>query len=89
MTGDAVRHGEPVATRNQRRGFGKYHWDPCEHWPDGLELQVYDDGRVKLGGWHTSVTVTDVSNYAGGASRGSSHVVACFQPAPDRGEGSR
>ena len=54
--------------------------EPCEHWPDGLELHIYDDGRVKIGGWNTSVTVTDVSNYQRGASKPSGHVVARFGP---------
>ena len=93
MSGDALHYGKPKTTRNQRRGFDKCRWDPCEHWPDGLEIQIYDDGRVKVGGWHTSVEVTDVSNYTGGASRPSGHVVARFHPEPgqdhDKGDDQR
>lgn len=82
MTGE-LRNGEPEAERNEGRGFDKYHWPPSENWPDGLRIQIYDDGRVKIGAWHTTVTVTDVLNRGAGNSKGSSHIVARFRPASD------
>jgi hypothetical protein len=82
MKGD-LRHGNPKAKRNDRLGFDKYLWPPGPNWPQGLELHVYDDGRVKAGGWHTSAAVLDVSNFRKGGSNASAHVVAQFRPAPD------
>lgn len=81
---DGLRQGEPKVTRNERRGFDKYHWPPGENWSNGLELQIYDDGRVKIGGWHTSVAVVDVMNRARGNSNASGHVVVRFRPASDQ-----
>jgi hypothetical protein len=83
MTGDGeLRHGEPQGVRNDRRGFDKYRWPAGSHWPRGLELTIYDDGRVKVGGWHTSAMVLDVSSFRTGSSNPSGHVIARFQPAP-------
>lgn len=78
-TSDALRHGKPEPSRNDRLGFDKYLW------PDGLELHVYDDGRVKLGRKHNVVEVIDVMNRRkGGSSWGSAHVIARFRPATDQ-----
>ncbi|MDQ2874603.1 MAG: hypothetical protein M3Y33_07280 [Actinomycetota bacterium] len=79
-----LQHGEPKVTRNERRGFDKYRWPVGEHWPRGLEIQVYDDERVKVGGWHTSAAVLDVSNYRTGSSNASSHVIAQFRAASEQ-----
>lgn len=89
MTDDALRHGQPKVARNDRYGFDKYTWPAGDHWPQGLELQVYDDGRVKVGGWHTSVAVRDVSNFARGETNASGHVIAQFEPAQDHIEGDQ
>ncbi|MEU4697414.1 hypothetical protein [Nonomuraea dietziae] len=67
-----LRHGRPRVFRREGWGLDKYEW------PTGLELFVYDDGRVKLGCWDSSVAVVDVSNFAKGKSRASAHVVARF-----------
>jgi len=78
MSGD-LRHGNPTVTRNDRLEFDKYLW------PHGLELHVYDDGRVNLGRKHTVVEVIDVMNRRkGGSPWGSAHVIARFRPAPDQ-----
>ncbi len=78
---DDLRHGNPTVTRNDKYGFDKYLWPAGPSWPSGLEMHVYDDGRVKVGGWHTSAVVLDVSSYRTGSSNASGHVVARFQPA--------
>src|ERR1017187_3994951 len=65
---------EPAVHRNDARSFTKY----C--WPDGLELIRYDDGRIKLGQWDTTVEVAAVSNFGKGASRGGAHIIARFHP---------
>lgn len=75
-----LRHREPEPARNERRGFDKYRWPASANWPRGLELTIYDDGRVKVGGWYTSAAVLDVSNFGAGSANPSSHVVARFQP---------
>ena len=81
MTGDSeLRHGQPQPVRNERRGLDKYRWPAGPHWPRGLELTIYDDGRVKVGGWYTSAVVLDVSSFGAGGSNPSGHVVARFQP---------
>ena len=36
--------------------------------PDGLELFIYDDGRVKVGKWNASAVVDQVLNYGPGKS---------------------
>ena len=53
-------------------GFDKYVWPAGDFWPSGLEIHVYDDGRVKVGGWETSAAVVDVSSFRKGlaSSRG-------------------
>jgi hypothetical protein len=66
------KHGIPDPTRNDTYGHDKYRW------PDGLELFLYDDGRVKIGGWHKRVEVIDVSNFRKGSSNASAHVIARF-----------
>jgi hypothetical protein len=68
------RHGQPRAFRRGGWNLDKYEW------PDGLELFIYDDGRVKLGQWDSAVAVQDVSNFAAGKSRASAQVVALFTP---------
>jgi hypothetical protein len=77
-----LHHGLPEHHRNDRRGFDKYRWPAGPHWPLGLEIAIYDDGRVKVGGWHTSVVVIDVSSFRTGHTNASGHVVMRFQPAP-------
>jgi hypothetical protein len=69
-----LRHGQPQAFRRGGWNLDKYKW------PDGLELSIYDDGRVKIGQWDSSVAIHDVSNFAAGKSRSSAHVVALFTP---------
>lgn len=81
--GDDLHHGKPVASRNDKYGFDKYKWPTGPLWPLGLEIHIYDDGRVKVGGWHTTATVIDVSNFRAGGSNGSSHVIARFLPTPE------
>ena len=85
----ALRHGRAEPERSDRYEFDKWTWPASEHWPDGLQIQVYDDGRVKVGGWRTRVEVLQVATYGAGDSKASSHVVARFRPAPGQGEGSR
>jgi hypothetical protein len=80
VTSHAIRHGQPEASRNDAYGHDKYHW------PDGLELFIYDDGRVKIGGWDKTVEVIDVSNFRKGASQASAHVIARFRPVPEETE---
>lgn len=63
MTSNGLRHGDPEPSRNDKYGFDKYRWPAGPRWPSGLEIHIYDDGRVKVGGWHTSVAVLDVSSY--------------------------
>lgn len=75
-TDGRVQHGEPVAHRSDRYGHDKFFW------PSGLELTVYDDGRVKLGGPYLRVSVTDVSNFAPGGSASGAHVIAEFTRRP-------
>lgn len=77
-----LHHGLPEHHRNGRRGFDKYKWPAGPYWPRGLEIAIYDDGRVKVGGWHTSVVVVDVSSFRTGHTNASGHVVMRFQPAP-------
>ncbi len=88
MANDGRRHGVPEPSRNDKYEFDKYRWPAGPHWPSGLEIHIYDDGRVKVGGWHTSAVVVDVSSYRTGSSNASGHVIARFQPAPadDRGK---
>ncbi len=43
-----LRHGHPDVSRNDKWAHDKYVW------PDGLELFIYDDGRVKIGRWDAS-----------------------------------
>lgn len=76
MTGE-LRHGRPKASRNDQRGFDKHLW------PGGLHVLIYDDGKVKLGSQHASVTVTDVHNYREGSSAASGFVIARFVPVPE------
>jgi|GEM_PF-4359432 len=52
-----LRHGHPDASRNDRWEHDKYVW------PDGLELFIYDDGRVKIGRYDASVAVEYVQSY--------------------------
>ena len=84
MTDDASRHEDPKRTRNDKYGFDKYHWPADSRWPSGLEMTIYDDGRVKVGGWHTSAVVLDVSSYRTGSTNASGHVVVQFQPTSDQ-----
>jgi hypothetical protein len=72
-----LTHGQPQISRNDTKGFDRYEW------LNGLLLFIYDDGRVKLGHWDSTVTVTDVSNFAKGKSRGSAHVIARFKRTKD------
>jgi hypothetical protein len=69
-----LRHGRPKVIRREAWGLDKYEW------PNGLELFIYDDGRVKLGQWDATVSVLDVSNFKPGKTQGSAHVVARFEP---------
>jgi hypothetical protein len=69
-----LRHGQPQAFRRSGWNLDKYEW------PDGLELFLYDDGRIKIGQWDSSVAIHDVSNFAAGKLRSSAHVVALFTP---------
>jgi hypothetical protein len=72
-----LRHGRPKIVRREAWGLDKYEW------PNGLELFIYDDGRVKLGQWDATVAVLDVSNFKPGKTQGSAHVVARFEPISD------
>lgn len=78
-----LRFGEPKRKRNDTYRFDKFTWPAGEFWPRGLEIQLYDDGRVKVGGWHTSVAVVDVRSYGSGRTNASGHVIARFRPASD------
>ncbi len=83
MAGDGLRHGDPESSRNDKYGFDKYRWPVGGSWPSGLEIHIYDDERVKVGGWHTSAVVLDVSTFRAGGSNASGHVVARFHPASE------
>ena len=63
MTSDGRRHGNPEPSRNDKYEFDKYRWPEGPCWPSGLEIHIYDDGRVKVGGQRTSAVVLDVSAY--------------------------
>jgi hypothetical protein len=86
MTSGGLRHGDPESSRNDKYGFDKYRWPAGPSWPGGLEIHVYDDGRVKVGGWHTSAVVLDVSTFRAGGSNASGHVIVRFGPASDSDE---
>lgn len=83
MTSGERRHGDPESSRNDKYGFDKYRWPAGRSWPSGLEIHIYDDGRVKVGGWHTSAVVLDVSTFRAGSSNASGHVIVRFHPASD------
>jgi len=83
MTSSELQHGAPEPSRNDKYGFDKYRWPAGPTWPRGLEIHIYDDGRVKVAGWHTSAVVLDVSSYRTGGSNASGHVTARFQPTPE------
>jgi hypothetical protein len=83
MTSDELRHGAPEPSRNDKYGFDKYRWPAGPSWPSGLEIHIYDDGRVKVGGWHTSAVVLDVRSYRTGSHNASGHVVVRFRPASE------
>ena len=85
VSSGGLRHGDPESSRNDKYGFHKYRWPAGPSWPSGLEIHIYDDGRVKVGGWHTSAVVLDVSNFRAGGSNASGHVIARFSPASDGG----
>lgn len=72
-----LRHGQPKITRNEAYKHDKYTWR------NGFELFLYDDGRVKLGCWDATVSVSDVSNFKPGKSQGSAHVIARFKSTKD------
>jgi hypothetical protein len=57
---NGIRHGHPEVSRNDKWEHDKYVW------PSGLELFIYDDGRVKIGSWNASVAVEMVHNYGPG-----------------------
>jgi hypothetical protein len=79
--GEEVGAGTPEFRHGQPRAFRRSDWNLDKYeWPGGLELFIYDDGRVKLGQWDSSVVVQDVSNFAAGKTRSSAHVVAVFTP---------
>ena len=59
-----LRHGQPQAFRRGGWNLDKYEW------PDGLELFIDDDGRVKIGQWDSSVAVHDVFSTSRQESRG-------------------
>ena len=83
MTSGGLRHGDPEPSRNDKYEFDKYRWPAGSFWPRGLEIHIYDDGRVKVAGWHTSAVVVDVSSYRTGNNDASGAVVARFRPAPE------
>ncbi|MGW4420492.1 hypothetical protein [Streptosporangium sp. NPDC004631] len=73
-----LRHGHPQTIRRESHNLDEYVW------PNGLELFLYDDGRVKLGHKDNSIAVTEVSNYTtgkAGTGRASAHIIARFAPA--------
>ena len=55
-----LRHGHPEVTRNDKWEHDKYVW------PGGLELFIYDDGRVKVGRYDASGIVEMVHSMATG-----------------------
>jgi hypothetical protein len=68
-----LRHGHPEVTRNDKWEHDKYVW------PGGLELFIYDDGRVKVGRYDASGVVEMVHSYPSGKSdRASAWVQARF-----------
>jgi hypothetical protein len=83
MASGELRHGDPEPSRNDKYGFDKYRWPAGPSWPRGLEIHIYGDGRVNVGGWHTSAVVLDVSTFRSGGSNASGHVIARFRPASD------
>jgi len=50
-TTSGLRHGHPEVSRNDTWAHDKYTW------PNGLELFIYDDGRVKIGKWNAAAVV--------------------------------
>jgi hypothetical protein len=69
------RHGQP-------RAFRRDDWDHDTYeWPGGLELSIYDDGRVKIGQPDSVVAVQGVCSATAGKPRSSGHVVIQFTPA--------
>ena len=73
-TNPRLVHGQPTSTRNSTRGFDKHVWPPTEGWPDGVTMQVYDNGRIKIGAKHATIAVDDVSTFRPGPSHhGSAH----------------
>lgn len=69
---DTPTSGIPTFSRRDAYGFDKYKWD------NGLELQVYDDGRVKIGRWDKAMANVEVRQYAPGGSQGSSYFRCLF-----------
>jgi hypothetical protein len=55
-------HGHPEVTRNDKWEHDKYVW------PGGLELFIYDDGRVKVGRYDAAIVVEMVHSYPPGKS---------------------
>ena len=81
-TNPRLVHGQPTSTRNSTRGFDKHVWPPTEGWPDGVTMQVYDNGRIKIGAKHATIAVDDVSTFRPGPGHhGSAHVGFRFDPA--------
>ncbi len=79
--GQAVTTTEPRLRHGQPRAYRSIGWDfDMYEWPDGLELSIHDDGRVKLARQSTSVSVQDVSNPPAGMPRPRGQVVVLFTP---------
>jgi hypothetical protein len=79
MTDQPLHHGQPKIERNDRNEFDRYEWD------DHVTVFRYDDGRIKIGRWGSTVAVVDVSNFAAGDSKGSAHVTIRFEDRPEPG----
>jgi len=75
MSTPQIRHGQARAFRRDDWDYDKYEW------PGGLELSIYDDGRVKIEKQDSVVVVQDVSSATAGKPRSSGHLVARFTPA--------
>jgi hypothetical protein len=59
-SGGALRNGAPASRRNDRQRLDEHTLPGGPHWPAGLVIQVYDDGRVKVAATDATVVVSSV-----------------------------
>ena len=66
----ALVHGTPQAERNDRLGSGKYAFPAGPVRPEGLTVQIYDDGRIKIGAWRAVPVILAVRPFEPGPKNG-------------------